>query len=62
MTDFGPLGEQAGLNQDELDGFRSNEISRALVTGFVDAHLRGEDEPIFDGPSTDWPELVFHNP
>jgi predicted dienelactone hydrolase len=62
MTDFGPLGEQAGLNQDELDGFRSNEISRALVTGFVDAHLRGEDEPIFAGPSADWPELVFHNP
>lgn len=62
MTDFGPLGEQAGLNQDELDGFRSNEISRALVTGFVGAHLRGEDEPILEGPSEDWPELVFHNP
>ena len=60
MTDFGPLGEQAGLNQDELDGFRSNEISRALVTAFVDTHLRGEDAPIFDGPSTDWPELEFH--
>jgi predicted dienelactone hydrolase len=62
MTDFGPLGEQAGLNQDDLDGFRSNEISRSLVTGFVDAHLRGEDEPILDGPNPDWPELEFHNP
>lgn len=62
MTDFGPLGEQAGLNQDELDGFRSNEISRALVTAFVDEHLRGEREPILCGPSGDWPELEFHNP
>ncbi|SDE44575.1 Platelet-activating factor acetylhydrolase, isoform II [Glycomyces harbinensis] len=62
MTDFGPLGEQAGLNQDELDGFRSNEISRSLVTAFVDQHLRGDREPILCGPSDAWPELQFHNP
>jgi dienelactone hydrolase len=62
MTDFGPIGEQAGLNQDDLDGFRSNAISRALVTGFVDTHLRGEAAPVLDGPNEDWPELVFHNP
>ena len=62
MTDFGPLGEQAGLNEDELDGFRSNEISRALVTGFVDTHLRGEAAPVVDGPNEAWPELEFHNP
>jgi len=62
MTDFGPLGEQAGLNQDELDGYRSNEISRNLVTAFMDQELRGEEAPILDGPSAEWPELVFHNP
>ena len=62
MTDLSPLAEQAGLNEDEVDGFRSNEISRALITGFVDAHLRGEDEPILEGPNETWPELVFHNP
>ncbi len=62
MTDFGPLGEQAGLNEDELDGFRSNEISRALVTGFVDTHLRGEEAPVVEGPNEAWPELSFHNP
>lgn len=62
MTDFGPLGEQAGLNQDDLDGNRSNEIARALVTGFVDAHLRGDEAPVLEGPNQDWPELVFHNP
>jgi predicted dienelactone hydrolase len=62
MTDFGPLGEQAGLNQDELDGFRSNEISRSLVTAFVDTHLRGEEEPIFECANPDWPELEFHRP
>ncbi|MFG3339152.1 alpha/beta hydrolase family protein [Glycomyces sp. NPDC048151] len=61
MTDFGPLGEQAGLNQDDLDGNRSNEIARALVTGFADTHLRGEDAPVLDA-NPDWPELVFHNP
>ncbi|GAA1675376.1 lipase [Glycomyces endophyticus] len=59
LTDFGPLGEQAGLNLDELDGFRSDEIARALVVGFVDAHLRGESAPVLD-PSGDWPELQFH--
>ncbi|SDL58334.1 Platelet-activating factor acetylhydrolase, isoform II [Glycomyces sambucus] len=59
LTDFGPLGEQAGQNADELDGYRANEIARALIVGFVDAHLRGETEPVLD-PSTDWPELEFH--
>lgn len=62
LTDFGPLGEQAGLNQDDLDGFRSDAIARTLVTEFVDAHLRGEDAPTLEGPSPDWPELRFHNP
>lgn len=62
MTDFGPLGEQAGLNQDDLDGFRSNDISRALVTGFVNTHLRDEEPPVLEGPNPQWPELVFHNP
>nr|WP_255672889.1 hypothetical protein [Glycomyces amatae] len=62
LTDFGPLGEQLGVNQDELDGFRSDEVSRALVTGFVGEHLRGEDAPVLEGPGEDWPELVFHNP
>jgi predicted dienelactone hydrolase len=63
MTDFGPLGEQAGLNQDDLDGNRSNEIARTLITAFADTHLRGEDEaPALDGPDENWPELVFHNP
>ncbi|MDA1359280.1 hypothetical protein O1R50_06585 [Glycomyces luteolus] len=63
MTDFGPLGEQAGLNQDDLDGNRSNEIARALVTSFADTHLRGDQEaPVIDAPNDDWPELVFHNP
>ncbi|GAA2139635.1 alpha/beta hydrolase family protein [Glycomyces algeriensis] len=61
MTDFGPLGEQAGMNQDDLDGNRSNEIARALVTGFVDTHLRDEPAAVLD-PNADWPELVFHNP
>jgi predicted dienelactone hydrolase len=63
MTDSAALGEQVGANQDELDGFRSDAIARALVTGFVDEHLRGEDAPVLDGPNEeDWPELVFHNP
>ncbi|WP_205326266.1 alpha/beta hydrolase [Glycomyces sp. YM15] len=62
MTDFGPLGEQAGLNQDDLDGNRGNEIARALVTEFAGTHLRGEEAPVLEGPNEDWPELVFHNP
>ncbi|MQM27702.1 alpha/beta hydrolase [Glycomyces sp. NEAU-7082] len=62
MTDSAPLAEQAGLNQDETDGFRSNDIARAYITAFVDEHLRGEDQPILDGPSAEWPEVQFHNP
>ncbi|PRY61881.1 platelet-activating factor acetylhydrolase isoform II [Glycomyces artemisiae] len=62
MTDLAPLAEQAGLNEDATDGFRSSDIARTYVTAFLDAHLRCEDEPVLDGPSAEWPEVEFHNP
>ncbi|MCC3762377.1 hypothetical protein K3N28_04755 [Glycomyces sp. TRM65418] len=62
MTDLGPLAEQAGLNEFELDGFRADDLSRAYLTAFVDEHLRGDDRPILDGPDEAWPEVEFHNP
>lgn len=62
MTDLAPLGAQAGMATQELDGLYCDRLSRAHITAFVDRHLRGVDEPILDGPNDTWPEARFHNP
>lgn len=62
MTDLAPLGAQAGMETQDLDGLYCDLLSRAYVTAFADEHLRGDDEPILDGPNEDWPEVLFHNP
>ncbi|WP_051392924.1 alpha/beta hydrolase family protein [Glycomyces arizonensis] len=62
FTDFAPLGVQAGMPIQDLDGFYADRLTRAYVTAFADEHLRGEDEPILDGENEDWPEVEFHNP
>lgn len=62
MTDLAPLGAQAGMDTQELDGRYCDRLSRAHITAFADRHLRGDDEPILDGPNDAWPEARFHNP
>ncbi|WP_435107950.1 alpha/beta hydrolase family protein [Nocardiopsis synnemataformans] len=42
-----------------VDPEESVRAQRAYVTAFFDAHLRGEREPILDGPSPDLPVMEF---
>jgi pimeloyl-ACP methyl ester carboxylesterase len=62
FTDLAMFADDLGIPLQEMEGARAVELTRAYVTAFVDIHLRGEDEPILNGPSEDWPEAVFHNP
>ncbi|TWD79805.1 putative dienelactone hydrolase [Kribbella amoyensis] len=66
FTDFAPLAKRFGLPADPeapLDGDRTDEVTRALVTGFLDHHLRGlPSAPILDGADPRYPEAVRQTP
>jgi predicted dienelactone hydrolase len=62
FTDLAPFADDLGIPIQEMEGARAVELVRAYVTAFADEHLRGEDAPILEGPSEDWPEAAFHNP
>ncbi|WP_037319123.1 alpha/beta hydrolase family protein [Amycolatopsis orientalis] len=62
FTDVGVLGEQLGLSEPGLlGGLRGMELTRAYVSAFFDAHLRGGHQPLLDGPVTGNPEIRFWN-
>ncbi|MFE3460053.1 alpha/beta hydrolase family protein [Nocardiopsis aegyptia] len=42
-----------------VDPEASVDAQRAYITAFFDAHLRGEDEPLLDGPSPEYPAVAF---
>lgn len=42
-----------------IDPHRGVELTRDLVTAFFDEHLKGVDGSILDGPSEEYPEVVF---
>lgn len=56
FTDLAPLGAQAGLPQQELDGGRA----AAYVGAFLGEQLGCGDGELLDGPSGEYPEVVFH--
>ncbi|MFI9615848.1 hypothetical protein ACIHCM_29920 [Streptomyces sp. NPDC052023] len=62
FTDVPVLGEQLGLlpQEEPLSRKRSQEITRAYVTAFFDLHLKGVDRKLLDGPTAEYPEVVFH--
>ncbi|MEU0568232.1 alpha/beta hydrolase [Nonomuraea sp. NPDC005983] len=64
FIDLPILGEQAGITNPSapLSGKRSGEITTAYVGAFFDQHLRGEHQPLLDGPSPANPEVTFQNP
>ncbi|THV43641.1 alpha/beta hydrolase family protein [Glycomyces buryatensis] len=62
LTDLAPLTQQAVGDGPGIDGAYADRLGRTYVTAFVDLHLRGEESDLFDGPSEEWPEVVFHNP
>ncbi|TQM79809.1 platelet-activating factor acetylhydrolase isoform II [Saccharothrix saharensis] len=57
FTDIGVIGPQLGLDFGEVPGERGAAITRAYVRAFFDRHLRGEPQPLLDGPSASYPEV-----
>ena len=55
--DIGVIGPQLGLDFGEVPGERGAAITRAYVRAFFDRHLRGEPQPLLDGPSASYPEV-----
>lgn len=62
FNDLTVLGQEAGLPSEALDGFYAMGLTRAYTRAFLDVQLRGETRTLMDGPSSDWPEVRFHNP
>ncbi|TFG34508.1 hypothetical protein EU527_03020 [Candidatus Thorarchaeota archaeon] len=51
LRSFGLLGS--------IDGNRMLQVLSDYVLAFFDKHLRGIDSSLLDGPSTDYPEVLF---
>ncbi|WP_406690965.1 alpha/beta fold hydrolase [Saccharopolyspora sp. ID03-671] len=64
FTDFSILSEQfgVGLPDEPLDGHRTAEITRDYVAAFLDQHLRGIPQPLLEGPTAGYPEVIFEDP
>ncbi|WP_309052600.1 alpha/beta hydrolase [Streptomyces sp.] len=45
-----------------LPADRAVSLTRAYVAAFFDEHLRGEEQPLLDGPDPAHPEVRFHRP
>lgn len=52
-----PLWENNNLIIGSIDRVRSVNIVRAYVLAFFNHFLKGEQEPLMDGLSTDYPEV-----
>ena len=50
----------AGLFK-KLDGRRSTEIKNAYFLAFFNHYLKGEDEPLLNGATPDYPEVFFES-
>ncbi|MFI1730976.1 hypothetical protein ACH40E_17420 [Streptomyces acidicola] len=62
FTDIPVLADQLGLlpPEEPLSGDRSQQITRRYVAAFFDLHLKGVSRTLLDGPSPEYPEVVFH--
>jgi predicted dienelactone hydrolase len=61
FTDLDLLVHQAGVDIPmPLDPARAIQLTRTYVTAFLDQHLRGIPQPLLTGPTTDFPEITFH--
>ncbi|WP_203772799.1 alpha/beta hydrolase [Paractinoplanes deccanensis] len=59
FPDYGVIGDQLGLPSPPLSGERATEITRQYVAAFAGRHLRHHPSPLLNGPSADYPEVVF---
>jgi predicted dienelactone hydrolase len=44
-----------------IDGYRMLDIMNVYVVAFFDEYLNGENSPLIDGPSSDYPEIWFYS-
>lgn len=42
-----------------IEGQRMVDVTNAYIKAFFDEYLLGQDQPILDGPSEEWPEVVY---
>jgi dienelactone hydrolase len=62
LSSFRPADEapgSLGVDLGTIDRARSFEVQSAYVLAFLDRHLRGEQAPLLDGPSPQYPEVTF---
>ncbi|MFC3979009.1 alpha/beta hydrolase family protein [Streptosporangium jomthongense] len=59
VPSWSPLFPYLGVTG-PADPGRVHEIVNAYSTAFFDRHLRGSREPLLDGPSNRYPEVVLH--
>jgi len=53
-----PISSQLGL-AGTIDGQRIFDIVNAYSVAFFDRHLRNQPSPLLDGPSPEYPEVIF---
>ncbi len=55
---FSPIMSQIGLTG-PIDGQRGQDIVNAYSLAFFDKHLKGQPETLLDGPTKQYPEVLF---
>ena len=56
---WSPVLRSVGL-LGSIDGYRMLEILNSYVLAFFNEHLMGTTSPLLDGPSLDYPEVLFY--
>ncbi|GIF14920.1 alpha/beta hydrolase family protein [Actinoplanes teichomyceticus] len=59
FPDYGIIADQLGLPAPPLTGARATRITREYVAAFAGRHLQHRRSPLLNGPSADYPEVVF---
>jgi predicted dienelactone hydrolase len=54
-----PLAKGRAPQLGKIDGYRMMIIVNTYVPAFFNKHLKGIDSPLLNGPSSDFPEVIF---
>jgi hypothetical protein len=54
-----PLAKGRAPRLGKIDGYRMMNIVNTYVSAFFNKHLKGIDSPLLNGPSPDFPEVIF---
>jgi predicted dienelactone hydrolase len=59
LSVFSPVLKYAAPGVGKIDGDKMLKIMNAYTLAFFDRHLKGIDSPLLNGPSADFPEVIF---